>query len=44
VTPEDVADVVAWLCGPESAMVVGQSIVIDGGLTIAGIIGEPPAE
>jgi enoyl-[acyl-carrier protein] reductase III len=44
VTPDDVADVVAWLCGPESAMVVGQSIVIDGGLTIAGIIGEPPTE
>jgi enoyl-[acyl-carrier protein] reductase III len=44
VTPEDVATVVAWLCGPESAMVVGQSIVIDGGLTIAGVMGEPQTE
>ena len=38
VTPEDVANVVAWLCGPESAMVVGQSIVVDGGLTLLGMV------
>jgi NAD(P)-dependent dehydrogenase (short-subunit alcohol dehydrogenase family) len=41
VTPEDVANVVAWLCGPESAMVIGQSIVLDGGLTLLGVVGNP---
>jgi len=38
VTAEDVANVVAWLCGPESEMVVGQNIVLDGGLTLLGIV------
>jgi enoyl-[acyl-carrier protein] reductase III len=42
VSPEDVADAVAFLCGPGSAMIVGQNIVIDGGLTLLGII--TPAE
>lgn len=31
VTPEDVADVVAFLCSPQASMIVGQTIVIDGG-------------
>ena len=31
--PEDVASVIAFLCGPNSMMVNGQSIVVDGGWT-----------
>ncbi len=38
VTPENVADVVAFLCGPDSAMIVGQNIVVDGGLTLLGVV------
>lgn len=30
-TPEDVAKVAAWLCTEDAAMIVGQTIVIDGG-------------
>lgn len=33
-TPEDVADVVAFLCSPAAAMIRGQVIVIDGGSTL----------
>ena len=39
VTPEDVAGVVAFLCGPDSAMIIGQNIVVDGGVTLLGLIG-----
>ncbi len=39
VTPEDVADLVAFLCAPGSEMIVGQNIVIDGGVTLLGFIG-----
>jgi enoyl-[acyl-carrier protein] reductase III len=38
IEPEDVANLVAFLCGPESEMVVGQTIVIDGGLSGVGIL------
>ncbi len=38
VLPEDVANVVAFLCGPDSAMIVGQNIVVDGGLTLLGLV------
>lgn len=31
VTPEDVAGVVAFLCSPQAAMIVGQTLVVDGG-------------
>ncbi len=31
VTPEDVARLVAWLCTDDAKMIVGQTIVIDGG-------------
>jgi enoyl-[acyl-carrier protein] reductase III len=31
VTPEDVAGVVAFLCTPAAAMIVGQTIHVDGG-------------
>ena len=34
VTPEDVANVVAFLCGPASEMIVGQTIVVDGGISL----------
>ena len=34
VTPEDVADAVMWLTSSESAMVTGQTIVIDGGASL----------
>jgi enoyl-[acyl-carrier protein] reductase III len=36
VTPEDVADTVAFLCSNQAAMIVGQFIVIDGGAFIVG--------
>lgn len=38
VTPADVANLVAFLCSPESAMIVGQTIVIDGGLSLIGVL------
>ena len=41
VRPEDVADLVAFLCSPESQMIVGQTIVIDGGVSLLGLIGAP---
>lgn len=34
VSPEDVARVVAFLCSPDSAMICGQTIVVDGGYTL----------
>jgi enoyl-[acyl-carrier protein] reductase III len=33
VTPEAVADVTAFLCGPGSSAIAGQTIVVDGGLS-----------
>jgi len=33
-TPEDVANVVAFLCSPDAAMICGQTIVVDGGYTL----------
>ena len=35
--PEDIAGVVAFLAGPDSAYITGQNIVVDGGLTQAGL-------
>jgi enoyl-[acyl-carrier protein] reductase III len=35
VQPEDVANVVAFLCSEESSMIRGQIIVIDGGMSLA---------
>nr|WP_320131760.1 SDR family oxidoreductase [uncultured Holophaga sp.] len=32
--PEEVADVVLWLCSSASSLVVGQSIAVDGGFTM----------
>jgi enoyl-[acyl-carrier protein] reductase III len=34
VTPEEVAKVVAWLCTDDACMIVGQTIVVDGGYEI----------
>jgi enoyl-[acyl-carrier protein] reductase III len=34
VSPDDVADVVLWLASPLSNMVVGQTIVVDGGYSV----------
>ncbi len=34
VTPEDVAELVAFLCSPAAAMIRGQTILIDGGSTL----------
>jgi enoyl-[acyl-carrier protein] reductase III len=34
-TPDEVAEVMAFLCSPRSAAVNGQTIVVDGGLSIA---------
>ena len=36
VTPEDVAEVVTFLCTPAASMIVGQFIIIDGGAFIKG--------
>lgn len=34
VTPEDVGELVAWLCSDAAAMIVGQTIEIDGGYSV----------
>jgi len=36
VTPDDVANVVDFLCTPSAAMIVGQFIIVDGGAFIMG--------
>lgn len=36
VTPEDIAQVVAFLCTPAAEMIRGQVIVVDGGITLSG--------
>jgi len=35
-TPEDVADVVVFLCSPRSRFITGQTVVVDGGMTLHG--------
>lgn len=32
--PEEVANVVLWLCSPQASLVVGQAIAVDGGYTV----------
>jgi len=36
--PEDVAGTVAFLCGPDAAWITGQTVVIDGGITLTGSV------
>ena len=38
VTPADVANLVAFLCSPESEMIVGQTIILDGGISLIGVV------
>jgi enoyl-[acyl-carrier protein] reductase III len=33
-TPEDIAELISFLCSPVSSQIVGQNIVIDGGKTL----------
>jgi enoyl-[acyl-carrier protein] reductase III len=40
VTPDDVANLVAFLCQPESEMIVGQTIVLDGGVSLVGLLNQ----
>ena len=35
-TPEDIADVAVWLCTGEARFVTGQSLLVDGDITIPG--------
>ena len=34
VEPEDLANAVAWLAGTESSMVIGQTLIVDGGFSL----------
>ena len=34
VEPQDIADAVAWLAGSESSMIVGQTLIVDGGYSL----------
>ncbi|HET6532691.1 MAG TPA: SDR family oxidoreductase [Actinoplanes sp.] len=36
--PEDVAGAVAFLCSPDAAWITGQTLVIDGGVTLTGAV------
>ncbi len=36
VTPEDIASAVAFLCSPEAGMIVGHTLVVDGGYSLPG--------
>jgi 3-oxoacyl-[acyl-carrier protein] reductase len=38
-TPDDIANVVLFLCGPASAYVTGQVITVDGGLSLGAVSG-----
>jgi len=34
VSPEDLAGAVSFLCGPDAAMICGQTVVVDGGFSL----------
>lgn len=42
VAPEDVANVVAFLCSEDASMIRGQTIIVDGGTSIAPFTAPPP--
>ena len=42
VQPEDIANAVAFLCSDEAAMIRGQIIIVDGGVSIAPMTPTPP--
>jgi len=46
VQPEDIADVVAFLCSEQASMIRGQVITIDGGVSLSPLVvqDKPPAE
>ncbi len=46
IRPEDIANVVAWLCSDEAPMLIGQTIHVDGGFGAAAwnAVLEPPAD
>ena len=35
--PADIGDLAVWLCTDEARFITGQSILVDGGFTIAGL-------
>jgi enoyl-[acyl-carrier protein] reductase III len=41
VNTDDVANLVAFLCSPAAEMIVGQTIVLDGGVSLLGVVGAP---
>ncbi|MDR7568835.1 MAG: SDR family oxidoreductase, partial [Armatimonadota bacterium] len=43
-TPEDIAKVIAFLCSDDAEWIVGQTIVVDGGLTLMGAYQRPRSE
>lgn len=38
VTPVDVANLVSFLCSPEAEMIVGQTLILDGGISQVGLV------
>lgn len=38
VTPQDVAEVVAFLCSDAASMVIGQTVLVDGGYSLLGLV------
>ena len=41
VEPKDMAAVVSFLCSPDAAMICGQTLIVDGGYSLAGVWSRP---